>query len=174
MHVIGHRECNPKKTCPKAALILKNFMSEDPDSKTPKFIGSGRDPGRAESLGDEERDVLCKAMESQVLPVMERKIRQLNRAGFTQVRLDHQWGMATLFAACEKPPLEARLRFHIHDTFAPLVTREPVFWMITIYRGNEMVMGVPGRLSGLEDAEAITTIVGEFVSACVSVRRAPA
>jgi hypothetical protein len=41
---------------------------------------------------------------------------------------------------------------------------------MTIYRGNEMVIGVPGRLSGFQDSEAIAEIVEEFVTACASAR----
>jgi hypothetical protein len=121
-------------------------------------------------LEESERDELKRAMAAQVLPVMEGAIRKLNLAGFTQVRVEQHGGMASLFAACEKPPVEARLRFQIHDTFAPLVTREPVFWMMTIYNGNEIVTGVPGRMSGFEDARVIANIVDDFVRDCASAR----
>src|SRR5436190_23085658 len=130
-------------------------MSENWNEGTPKLTGSSRDPGRAESLGHEERDELSVAMRVRLIPLMEGEIRKLTRAGFTQVRLEKHGGMVSLYAASEKPPVEGRLRFQIHDTFAPLVAREPVFWMMTIYRGSEMVIGIPGRMSGLEDTQAI-------------------
>jgi hypothetical protein len=132
------------------------------------MTGGMKDPGRAAPLDDSQYAALAAALRCRVMPVLQTAAAELKRLGFPEVRVTRRGGMASLFAGCPSHGVEARLRFQIHDTFAPLVTSEPIFWMATVYRTTELLAGKPGRLGDFDEPGALEKIVADFVESCTS------
>jgi hypothetical protein len=152
----------------RVRLPIMRGMSERPHRAKPKIVASRGDPGRAPALEPHERERLLTALQTNVLPALEQTAKILSACGFQEVRVEQRGAMVSLCAGSEKPRVEARLRFQIHETFAKLVAREPVFWMFTVYCGNELTMGKAGRMISFDDLEVLAGIGKEFAAASLA------
>jgi hypothetical protein len=141
-------------------------MSEDSNGGRARFYSSAADPARARPLGRQEYQAAVVALHATVTPIMERAAERLRRSGFTTVEVESCGAMVSLLAICPHAGVKGTLRFQIHETFAVLVERDPVFWMLTLFDGSDMVMAKPGRLPGLENATPIESIVEDFAVGC--------
>jgi hypothetical protein len=150
------------------------IMSENPRGEEPRLTGGKKDPRRTAPLDDRQFADFSTALKLRVTPLLNLAATELKRVGFPEVRVTRRGAMASLFAGAPAHEVEARLRFQIHDTFAPLVTGEPVFWMTTVYRTRELIAGRPGRLPNLDVPDVLEKIVAEFVECCKSALKGSA
>jgi hypothetical protein len=141
-------------------------MSEEPQEKKARFLASPGDPGRARNLEREEYARAVADLHAVVIPIMEKTAATLRERGFCTVSVESRGAMVSLVAGCERADLKGTLRFQIHESFAVLVTRDPVFWMFTLFSGGDMLLARPGRLPGLEPVAEIEKIIEDFGSAC--------
>jgi|GEM_PF-2826864 len=149
-------------------------MSAGDSFRRVKFIDSQGDPGRAPALQPQEYRQLISALATAVVPVLERTAAVLKQNGFGEACVELTGGMASLLARHGWQPVEAVLRFQIHETFAVLTSRDPVFWMSAVYCGSKLLAGKPGRLADLDDAAAIEQIAESFVEDSLAVSRSTA
>jgi hypothetical protein len=136
----------------------------------PFFVSRSGDTRRAYPLQRHECDKLVEAMKSKVLPLFEETGGLLMSTGFSIAKTEFFGQMASLMVASGTTPVTGFLRFQIHETFALLVNHEPIFWMITIFNGCDMVTAKPGRLSGVEDPELLLAITQDFAAACLQIQ----
>jgi hypothetical protein len=135
-----------------------------------EFVSSTRDPGRALPLAREEHAGLVSALRTNVIPLLELTATRFLADGWYSVNVRSYGSLAGLYVECINPPIQARLRFQVHESFASLVRRDPVFWMFIVYNGSDMVEAKPGRLPGADDAAGLAKIAEDFVKACRTAR----
>lgn len=100
--------------------------------------------------------------------MLEAALAALKMHGFPTVEIEKTIALITL--AVREDGMDAKLRVQVHQTFASLVSREPVLWMLTVYSGNRLVASDAGRLQGAGNGEILNAIGGEFVTACLEAR----
>jgi hypothetical protein len=140
-------------------------MSEDAQNGQARFYSSAADPGRARPLDGAEYAAAVSDLRAVVVPIMESTATKLRGHGFPVVTVESSGAMVSLVAVCAFTGIKGTLRFQVHESFAVLVARDPVFWMFTLFSGSEMLLAKPGRLPSVL-AQPIEKIVEDFGVAC--------
>ena len=135
------------------------------------LVGSKSDPSRAEPVGAEEYKQLCAALEGTVMAILTSAATDLVTKRFQIIKLDVWGSTACLVVRHRQMNVEGWLYFRVQTSFAPLLSSERIFWMLSIRR-DETLEATPGRLRDLQDVAAIQTIVNQFVQQCAAAVQA--
>ena len=141
-------------------------MSTDSKGEQARFYSAAADPGRARPLERLEYQAAVEALHATVTPILEKAAGRLKTMGYPTVEVEGAGAMVSLITICPRAGVKGTLRFQVHETFAVLVARDPVFWMFSLFNGSDMITAKPGRLPGLENVEPVEGIVEDFVAAC--------
>jgi hypothetical protein len=142
-----------------------NQMSTEPREGEAKFYSSAAEPGKARPMERLEYKNAIAELRRAVVPIMECAATELRGVGFT-VSVETGGALVSIIALYDRPALKGALRFQVHESFAVLVARDPVFWMFTLHCGKDMLLARPGRMSDVKDTLPVTRIVDDFASAC--------
>jgi hypothetical protein len=146
-------------------------MSDHNEFREPELISGAAGAGRPHPLSRKEYEVLVGSLQMKALPLLQRVKSQLLSEGFTTAKVESVGALAGVQAVNEYPCLEARLRMQVHDTFAPLVRRDPFFWVFTIFGAAGMLEGSAGRLRECCEG-TLDGICRIFVESCRKTRGA--